>query len=107
MALPSRRCESALPRWFAAEAAARHVPLKRQGRRQFTDTCRVAGLPADEGTGTRRQILKRSNASLSFAAEAAARHVPLKRHCTRQFTDKRRAAGLPANSGRQGARLSV
>ena len=30
-ALPSRRCESALPRFsFAAEAAARHVPLKRQ-----------------------------------------------------------------------------
>src|SRR6266516_4697003 len=45
------------PLWFAAEAAARHVPLKRQGSRQFTDTCRVAG----------------------FAAEATARLVPLKR----------------------------
>ena len=33
--------------WFAAEAAARHVPLKRQGVRQFTDTCRVAGFAAE------------------------------------------------------------
>src|SRR6266852_2437346 len=74
------RCESALPRSScAAEAAARPVPLKRQGRRQFTDTCRVAGLHADEGTGTPCRVLKMSNASLWFAAEAAARHVPLKR----------------------------
>src|SRR5207245_2036928 len=85
--------------WFAAEAAARHVPLKRQSRRQFTDTCRVAGLPADEGTGTRCQILKRSNVSLWFAAEAAARHVPLKRQSRRQFTDTCRVAGLPADGG--------
>src|SRR6266849_2942891 len=52
---------------------------KLQGRRQFTDTCRVAGFPADEGTGTPCRVLKWSNAPLWFAAEAAARHVPLKR----------------------------
>src|SRR2546428_8856223 len=81
MALPSRRCESALPRSsFAAEAAARHVPLKRQGSRQFTDTCRVAGLPADPETRHVGSALTRSDAPPpSFAAEAAARHVPLKR----------------------------
>ena len=65
---------------FAAEAAARHVPLKRQGFRQFTDTCRVAGLPADPETRHVGSALTRSDAPpLSFAAEAAARRVPLKR----------------------------
>src|SRR5438445_531428 len=80
-ALPSRRCESALPRFsFAAEAAARHVPLKRHRFRQFTDTCRVAGLPADPETRHVGCALTRSAAPpLWFAAEAAARHVPLKR----------------------------
>src|SRR5436309_11540589 len=93
---------------FAAEAAARHVPLKRQGFRQFTDTCRVAGLPADPETRYVGSALTRSDAPpLSFAAEAAARHVPLKRQGFRQFTDTCRVAGLPADSGRQGACLSV
>src|SRR5881296_2611034 len=97
--------------WFAAEAAARRVPLKRQCRRQFTDTCRVAGLPADWSRTADRDALGRSprivlvaanrsdrGSAPWFAAEAAARRVPLKRQCRRQFADTCRVAGLPAHS---------
>src|SRR5712691_2262770 len=63
-------------------------------RRQFTDTCRVAGSPADWSRTADRDALGRSprivlvaaNRSARgsapwFAAEAAARRVPLKRQC--------------------------
>src|SRR6266850_2400383 len=94
---------------FAAEAAARPVPLKRQSTRQFTDTCRVAGLLADSRTArgmpwecphavVRVSGVQRAVARLSSAAEAAARPVPLKRQSVRQFTDTCRVAGLPADS---------
>ena len=46
------KAKTAASQEFAAEAAARRVPLKRQGPRQFTDTCRVAGSPAALGAVT-------------------------------------------------------
>ncbi len=63
-------------------------PKSVSGPRQFTDTCRVAGSPADPSRTARQDELRRAprvvdandaGARSSCAAKAAARHVPLKR----------------------------
>ena len=91
--------EPTVPSSVAPQAAARRLPLKRQCVRQFTDTCRVAGSPADSGAVTPLPPLRTSNAGPLVAAQAAARRLPLKRQCVRQFTDRCRVAGSPADSG--------
>src|SRR3989441_848006 len=63
-------------------------PKSVSGPRQCTDTCRVAGSPADPSRTARQDELRRAprvvdandaGARSSCAAKAAARHVPLKR----------------------------
>src|SRR6266550_2723543 len=91
---------------FAAEAAARPLPLKRQCSARlrvgaeprvyprpseaalpcpFTGRCRAAGLPALHEDGrAMRLVMWRTDSNdpaAWFAAEAAARHLPLKRQC--------------------------
>ena len=86
------------------DRAAPRSRLKRQSlERQFTDTCRVAGLPADRGDDATDQPWVGPNRDplcacprqrrASFAAEAA--------EPRRQFTDTCRVVGLPADRGRR------
>src|SRR3989454_3683070 len=85
-----------------AEAA---EPKSVSGPRQFTDTCRVAGSPADPSRTTHQDELRRAprvvdgndaGTRSSCAAKAAARPVPLKRAERPQFTDTRAADGNAA-----------
>src|SRR5438128_323028 len=98
-ACPRRRRSS-----FAAEAAARPVPLKRQSLDVSLLThAESAGLPADSGDDATDQPWVGPNRDplcacprqrrASFAAEAA--------EPRRQFTDTCRVAGLPADRGRR------
>src|SRR2546422_4662673 len=89
----------ALP--ISADAA---EPKSVSGPRQFTDTCRVAGSPADPSRTTHQDELRRAprvvdgndaGTRSSCAAKAAARPVPLKRAERRQFTDTRTTGSPP------------